>query len=159
MRWHALIFAALLCCAGCGTQKKISGDSSDTRVVYIETETLRTDTVRVEVPREVVRNQLPYLDTLIMSTSVAEAWATVDTIGWMLTGELRNKPTKLSKEIQIVERTIRKDSIIVQEKHVEVPVEVRKEVVPRWCWWLLFANIVLVFSYFCRRFIATKLNQ
>ena len=141
MRRTAAALAALTVIS-CGTQKTLT----DVQVVYIETETVRTDTIAIEVPKEVHTMYVPCLDTLRMSTSVAEAWAAVDTSMWMLTGRIRNKQTELTKEVKLVEKVVRKDSIIYQTKTVEVPVEKVVTKTPDWARKLLAFNFLLLLA-------------
>lgn len=78
-----------------------------------------------------------------LETTVAWSDASVDSLG-MLNHTLTNKPIKLEKEIVYLDRwkTEYRDSI--QVKEVPVEVEVIRKVIPKWCWYLLVFNIILV---------------
>ena len=81
---YLLILAAIMLGA-CGTPKYITVKETE----YIkDTVKIKADTVRVEVPKEVVVNVVPELDTLRMETSVAEAEAYLDTLTQTLKGQL-----------------------------------------------------------------------
>ena len=135
----AWISGLLLACS-CGTPKYITVKEKE---IVKDTVILKADTVRVEIPKEVVVNVVPQLDTLKMQTSVAEAEAYLDTLTNTLKGQIKNKKTNLEKEIQTVEK------IKFVERKVEVPVpyEVVKTKVPRWAWVLLACNISLLIGF------------
>lgn len=132
-------WAAILVCS-CGAPKYITVKEKE----YIkDTVILKADTVRVEIPKEVVVNVVPQLDTLKMETSVAEAEAYLDTLTNTLKGQIKNKKTELKKEIQTVEK------IKFVERKVEVPVpyEVVKKKTPRWAWVLLAFNVSILIGF------------
>ena len=87
----------------------------------------RVDTLRIPVPVETIKEVVPQMGVLEMSTSVAEARAWVDTATKTLKGELKNKKTELSQpQVVYKEKTVYRDSLITKE--IPVPVEVEKEV-------------------------------
>lgn len=134
---YLLILVAIMLGA-CGTPKYITVKEKE----YIkDTVLIKADTVRVEIPKEVVVNVVPQLDTLKMETSVAEAEAYLDTLTQTLKGSLKNKKTELKKEIQVVEKTK------YVEHKVEVPYEVVKTKVPLWAWILLSVNVGLLVGF------------
>ena len=134
-----LILAAIMLNA-CGAPKYITVKETE----YIkDTVKIKADTVRVEVPKEVVVNVVPELDTLRMETSVAEAEAYLDTLTQTLKGQLRNKKTELKKEIQTIEKT----KFVERKVEVPVPYEVVKTKVPRWAWVLLAFNVSLLIGF------------
>ena len=136
---YLLILAAIMLNA-CGTPKYITVKETE----YIkDTVKIKADTVRVEVPKEVVVNVVPELDTLRMETSVAEAEAYLDTLTQTLKGQLKNKKTELKKEIQVVEKT----KFVERKVEVPVPYEVVKTKVPRWAWVLLAFNVSLLIGF------------
>lgn len=126
----------------CGAPKYITVTEKE----YIkDTVKIKADTVKVEIPKEVVVNVVPQLDTLKMETSVAESTAYLDTLTQTLKGSIKNKKTELKKEIQVVEKTK-----IVEHKvevPVPVPVEVIKKKNPRWAWWLLAIDACLLVGF------------
>lgn len=124
------------------------------RPVPVETNTVierrdsiiyKTDTLRIEVPHEVVKEIVPDVDSLFMETSVAWSRSWLDQQTKTLRGEMRNKKTSLSKE-QIVGKEVihYRDSIVYKE----LPVEVEKEVryVPKFYKWLLRWNIIILLA-------------
>lgn len=134
LAWVAILVSA------CGTPKYITVKEKE----YIkDTVILKADTVRVEIPKEVVVNVVPQLDTLKLQTSVAEAEAYLDTLTNTLKGQIKNKKTNLEKEIQTVEKI----KFVERKVEVPVPVEVVKTKVPRWAWVLLACNISLLIGF------------
>lgn len=140
---NKLIFLVWLLFFSCSTPKYITVKETE---VIKDTVKIKADTVRVEIPKEVVVNVVPELDTLKMETSIAESTAYLDTLTNTLKGTLKNKKTELQKEIQTVEK------IKFVEHKVEVPVEVEvvKTKTPRWAWVLLLINITVVVSFLIR---------
>ena len=129
-----LLILAVIMLNACGTPKYITVKETE----YIkDTVKIKADTVRVEVPKEVVVNVVPELDTLRMETSVAEAEAYLDTLTQTLKGQLKNKKTELKKEIQTIEKT----KFVERKVEVPVPYEVVKTKVPRWALVLLSFNV------------------
>lgn len=140
-----LIFlvSAGLMMTGCGATRYIPVKSTET---VRDSMILKTDTVRVEIPRERVVEVVPQLDTLNMETSVASAQAYLDTLTRTLRGTLKNKPVELKKEIQTIERT----KFVERKVEVPVPYEVVKTKTPRWAWVLLLINITVLVSFLIR---------
>lgn len=135
---RTLIFfvSAGLMMTGCGATRYIPVESTET---VRDSVILKTDTVRVEIPRERVVEVVPQLDTLNMETSVASAQAYLDTLTRTLKGSITNKPVELKKEIQTIEKT----KFVERKVEVPVPYEVVKTKTPRWAWALLLINLVL----------------
>ena len=132
-------WVAILVCS-CGTPKYITVKEKE----YVkDTVILKADTVRVEIPKEVVVNVVPQLDTLKMETSVAEAEAYLDTLTQTLKGSIKNKKTELKKEIQTVEKI----KFVESKVEVPVPYEVVKKKTPRWAWWLLAIDACLLVGF------------
>lgn len=124
----------------CGAPKYITVTEKE----YIkDTVKIKADTVRVEIPKEVVINVVPQLDTLKMETSVAESVAYLDTLTRTLKGSISNKKTELKKEIQTIEKT----KFVKTEVEVPVPYEVVKTKTPRWAWVLLAINVSIVLGF------------
>ena len=124
----------------CGTPKYITVKE----VEHIkDTVVIKADTVKVEIPKEVVVNVVPQLDTLKMETSVAESTAYLDTLTQTLKGSIKNKKTELKKEIQVVEKT----KFVEHKVEVPVPYEVVKKKTPRWAWWLLAIDACLLVGF------------
>ena len=139
---YLLILAAIMFNA-CGAPKYITVTEKE----YIkDTVKIKADTVRVEVPKEVVVNVVPELDTLRMETSIAESEAYLDTLTQTLKGSIKNKKTELKKEIQTIEKT----KFVERKVEVPVPYEVVKTKVPRWAWVLLAFNVSLLIGFLIR---------
>lgn len=140
---NKLIFLVWLLFFSCSTPKYITVKETE---VIKDTVKIKADTVRVEIPKEVVINVVPELDTLKLETSIAESTAYLDTLTNTLKGTLKNKKTELRKEIQTVEK------IKFVEHKVEVPVEVEvvKTKTPRWAWVMLLINITVLVSFLIR---------
>lgn len=139
------ILTMLVMVVGCGVQRKAVPVQRDSVRVEYRTETvLVRDTAWIEIPKE--SEKVVTIDTAsFLENRYAESYAVI--ADGLLYHSLETKPQRIAapteKAIQVRDTIIYKD----RETVVEVPVEVRKEVVPRWCWWLLFANILLVLSY------------
>ena len=124
----------------CGRLKYITVKEKE----YIkDTVKIKADTVKVEIPKEVVVTVVPQLDTLKMETSIAESTAYLDTLTQTLKGSIKNKKTELQKEIQTVEKI----KFIERKVEVPVPVEVIKKKTPRWAWWLLALDACLLVGF------------
>lgn len=142
MKTKLILFAWVLglLLVSCGTPKYITVKEKE----YIkDTVLIKADTVKVEIPKEVVVNVVPQLDTLKMETSVAEAEAYLDTLTQTLKGTLKNKKTELKKEIQVVEKT----KYVEHKVEVPVPYEVVKTKVPLWAWILLSIDVSLLVGF------------
>lgn len=124
----------------CGAPKYITVTEKE----YIkDTVKIKADTVKVEIPKEVIINVVPQLDTLKLETSIAESTAYLDTSTQTLKGTLKNKKTNLEKEIQTIEKT----KFVEHKVEVPVPYEVVKTKVPRWAWVLLAVNVSIVLGF------------
>lgn len=140
---NKLIFLVWLLFFSCSTPKYITVKETE---VIKDTVKIKADTVRVEIPKEVVVNVVPELDTLKMETSIAESTAYLDTLTQTLKGTLKNKKTELQKEIQTVEKI----KFVEHKVEVPVPYEVVKKKTPRWAWVLLLINITALVSFLIR---------
>lgn len=136
-----LLVLFLIILTGCGTLKKIEVEHR-IETHYVDSTIWHLDTAYFDVPREVYKDYSGLLDTLKLETSMASSWAAVDTNKMVLAGEIKNKSTKLEKEVLWKEKIVYRDSLVTKE--VPVPLEIIKEVVPKWCWWLLGFNIAIL---------------
>lgn len=133
-----LLVMILFSFIGCGTIKEIP-------VQTIEKEIIRDsiiriiDTVRVEVPYEKIVEVVPKDTTSQIATSLAFSEAKIE--GGYLHHSLEQKG-QITTKIDTVIIT----KIITKEVEKEVPVEVVKEVkyTPKWAWWSLIFNIVII---------------
>ena len=139
----------LLFVGSCSTVKYVP--ITDTENIHKVDSTIiqyRDTTIFVEVPVEVVKEVVPQLDTLFMETSLAESTSYLDTTTRTLKGELKNKQEPLEKIVYLPskEHIVYRDSIITKEIPVEV--EVEKEFIPKWCWYSVIFNVI-VLCYIC----------
>ena len=139
------VAGAILSCLmldGCRTQQIPVESKTEVRIVD---SVVLKDSV-VIIPTERIVDIVPWYDTLMMSTSISESKAWVDTANHTIKGELRNKQGKLV-EIKYVDRVVKSDSIVEKE----VPVYVKGDTVERikrpwWSWVCLTWTIVTLCS-------------
>lgn len=129
-------------CNSCGTVKYINTES----VKYITKDSLvfRTDTLLIELPSE--SRYIERGDTLShLETSVAESDASIDSEG-ILRHSLRNKGT-VKKEVVYKDKYIEtvRDSIVYQDRIQYVDKVIEK--VPKWSWWSLGMNVMIVLYF------------
>jgi hypothetical protein len=116
------------------------------RVVYVPTESKTIieyrdslihvkDTIEVEVPREVIREVIPQLETSRLETSVAISEAFIDTLDRKLHHTLRNKETALKGKLDTIVKIEYMDKIVEREVIKEVPTP--EPYIPTWIWWVL----------------------
>lgn len=122
------------------------------KLVYIKSDTTIVHDSTVYIPTEIYRDYSSILDTLYMSTTLAESKAWVDTNTYMLLGELKNKKAVEYRYIE-VEKIVKNDSIVYQEKKVPYEVEVIKTKTPTWAW------ICLVWAVVCLCYGAWKIYK
>lgn len=144
-----LIILLTLLLTSCSTIKYVPVKGED---IY-HTEYITKDSI-VYTPVEVIKEVVPELDTLYMETSVAKAKAYLDTNLNILKGEMKNK-----KEIIYKDKIVYRDSIIIQKQEIPVEVEIEKKVVPKWCWWLLGINILVIIGFAIRLYFRFRLKQ
>lgn len=139
---NRLIILLTLLLTSCGTIKyvPIKGEN-----IY-HTEYITKDSI-IYTPVEVIKEVVPEMDTLYMETTVAKAKAYLDTNLNILKGEMKNK-----KEIIYRDKIVYRDSIVIQKQEVPIEVEVEKKVVPKWVYYSLGLNI-LILSFFLGRLI------
>lgn len=100
----------------------------ETKIEYRDT-TVYRDSIQY-TPVEVIKEIVPEMDTLTMSTSLAEAKAYIDTTNRVLRGEIKNKKG-ITNEIHYKDRIVYRDSIVTKS----YPVEVEKKVVEYKHYW------------------------
>ena len=137
---NRILFLIILLLTSCSTIKYVPVKGED---IY-HTEYITKDSI-VYTPVEVIREVDPEMDTLYMETTVAKAKAYLDTNLNTLKGEMKNK-----KEIIYKDKIVYRDSIIIQKQEVPVEVEVVKKVIPKWVYYSLGLNI-LILSFFAIR--------
>lgn len=134
--WCSLIFSV----SSCSTIKYVPIKGED---IY-HTEYVVKDSI-VYIPQEIVRDVVPQLDTLVLESSLAKSISYLDTTTCTLKGKLENK-----KEIIYKDKIIYRDSIVVQKQEIPVKVEIEKAVVPKWCYYSLCANILVLIGIVIR---------
>lgn len=147
------IYGLFLLCVGCAGTKKIQYVPTQTeyRVEYRDSIIHIRDSIRVEVPKEVIREILPILDTSRLQTKVAQSIAYVDTLNRKLIHKLENKPsfnTKIDTIVKVVYKTEYLEKPIITE--VEVP----KPYIPKIFWVLLIYAVgtIILFILKLNRF-------
>lgn len=142
----------LLCLVGCSTIKEVPVNTVE-KVVVRDTTIYVKDTIKVEVPKQVVKEVIPQLDTSILSTSVAESIAYLDTTKRSIYHKLTQKG-----HIPIIYDTLVKVQYVDKYINKEIPIEVVKEVkyIPEWCWYSLIANIVFILLIAFRIYLRFK---
>ena len=140
MRGRTLVNIAVasLVFAACSTVKYVPVKEIE-YVTVRDTTVLRDTTIQYQIEKEYVRDYTGLLDTLRLSTGLAEAETYVDTTRNVLTGSIRNKNKTLNIPTQYKERTVYRDSIVYKEK--PVPVEVEK-IVKKVPWWAKFLSTI-----------------
>ena len=121
-----------------------------TKTVYIPTEAVTKieyrdsliyirDTVKIEIPKEIVREVVPQVDTSRLETSVAISEAYLDTLDRRLHHTLKNKETALKAKLDTIVRVEYINHYI--EKPIIKEVEVEVSYIPTFAW------ICIVFSF------------
>ena len=155
MKW--IYIAAVLFCMGCVATKEIPINTTKVDSVRIEKVIeYRDTTIYVDVPREVIREVVPELDTLYMENRVATSRSYLDTTTRTLKGELKTKPVKLTQPVKLPETTEKEE--IIREVVIEKPVtvEVEKKYIPTWCWYSLIANVAVLMLLGFRLYLKFK---
>jgi len=152
-----LYMVAVLFCVSCAPVKQIPVQTTQTDSVRIEKVVeYRDTTIYVDVPREIIREVVPELDTLYMENTVATSRSYLDTTTQTLKGELKTKPVKLPQPVKLPEITEKEEIIKEIIKEVPVTVEVEKRYIPQWCWYSLIGNIVVVLLIGFRLYLKFK---
>lgn len=146
MRKHLIFIALTMIISSCATVKEIPVQTIE-KVVYRDSLVYIKDTIRVEIPKEVVKEVIPQIDTSYLRTSYAESYAYVDTTERRLhhtlsqRGEVKVKFDTIVK-IQYVDRIVEKD--------VPIEVEVIKYKRDTFFWvllgWATFCVVAVILS-------------
>jgi hypothetical protein len=151
----ALIILAigLLMMTSCAGIKQIPVQTVE-KVVYRDSLIYINDTVRVEIPKEVVKEVVPQIDTSYLKTSLAESVAYLDTTERKLHHTLTQKG-----EIKIKYDTIVKVQYVdrIVEKEVPVEVEVIKYKRDTFFWvllgWAALCVGYALLNFFIRKYL------
>ena len=137
MKRLCLLALCLVSIISCSAVKEIPVQYID-KVEYRDTTIFIKDTIKVEVPKEIIKEIVPQDTISILRTSVALSTAKIEK--GMLHHKLEQKGV-IKTQIDTVVKVQYIDKYIKEE----IPVEVIKEVkhIPNWCWYSLIANIIL----------------
>lgn len=105
---------------GCSTYKEIPIQTIE-KVVYKDSLIYLTDTVRIEIPKEITKEVLPDIDTSYLETSLAKSIAYLDKEECKLHHTLTQEG-----EVKTIIDTFFITQTITEEIIKEVPVEVEK---------------------------------
>jgi hypothetical protein len=140
-----MFVVGVLMTVSCSTVKYVPiSDSENIHKVDSTIIQYRDTTIFVEVPVEVVKEVVPQLDTLYMETSLSHSTSYLDTTTRTLKGELKNKLEPIEKIVYLPskEHIVYRDSIITKEVPVEVILE--KPYTPKWCWYSVIFNVIVL---------------
>ena len=145
MKRIMIMLTSLLLLVSCSTVKYVPiSDSENIHKVDSTIIQYRDTIIFVEVPVEVIKEVVPQLDTLYMETSLSHSTSYLDTTTRTLKGHLENKTEPIEKIVYLPskEHIVYRDSIITKEVPVEV--EVEKEIIPKWCWYSVIFNVIVL---------------
>ena len=140
---NILIYMLILLLSSCSTIKYVP-IHNDTVTNVKDSIVWHDSTIVNYITKERVVDIVPQYDTLLLETDYAKSMSYVDTTHHTLRGEIENKDTvPLKKEIKWKEKIIEKEVIKEVEVPVEVPVE--KKIIPKWCWYSVIFNVIVLF--------------
>ena len=149
-----LIYMLILLLSSCSTIKYVP-IKNDTATNVKDSIVWHDSTIVNYITKERVVDIVPQYDTLLLETDYAKSMSYVDTTHHVLRGEIENKDTvPLNKEIKWKEKIIEKEII----KEVEVPVEVlvEKKIIPKWCWFSVIFNVIVLFYIIVKIYFVFK---
>ena len=149
-----LIYMLILLLSSCSTIKYVP-IQNDTVTNVKDSIVWHDSTIVNYITKERVVDIVPQYDTLLLETDYAKSMSYVDTTHHVLRGEIENKDTvPLNKEIKWKEKIIEKEII----KEVEVPVEVlvEKKIIPKWCWFSVIFNVIVLFYIIVKIYFVFK---
>ncbi len=130
----SILLICLVLCQGCRSIQYVP-----IKETVIEKDTfIKIDSIIIELPYEVINNNIPYNQKSVLETSLAKSTAYLDSTDNQLKHSLENKPqAKLDPD------TVFKFKI--KEVYKEIPVEVIKEVpyIPNWAWITMCLGVIL----------------
>lgn len=142
------IFILLFIVCSCGPVRYIPIAKNET-INIRDSVVLRDSTVITYLQKEKIKEIVPELDTLVMNTKYAKSISYLDTTTNTLQGTLEQLDS-----VPVKTKIVFKDRIITQEKIVEkeIPVEVvrEKKVTPKWIWWSLGLNFLILVIFLLR---------
>ena len=154
MKKLILVFTTLfLLVVGCGTVHHLPSENTHVSVTIKDSIRWKDSTVLVQVPVEHYVDVVRQYDTLKLESTLARSVSYVDTLTHTLKGKLEQKPKALTTTIKYKDRIVTeyRDSISIKEVPVEV--EVIREVVPKWSWWSLVFNVLVLLVFDVRVYL------
>ena len=129
-----LYIIAIFILSSCASTKKIQYVPTEAKTIieYRDSIIHITDTIKVQLPVEVIKEVIPITDTLRLETSVAKAEAYVDTTNNVLRGKIENKNTSLKAKVDTIVKVEYVDKIVEKTVIQEVPVDV--PYIPKFAW-------------------------
>lgn len=126
------------------------------KIVYETRDSIITkiDTIPVELAPVYIKDYTSLGDTLHLDTEYASARAWVNPELELLEGDIKSNPKPIYVPVPTHEEYHQKDSIIIKEVPVEVEKVVKKT--PRWCWWLLGLNLLVLAGVALRIYLKLK---
>lgn len=127
----------------CGTVKEIPVQTIE-KIVYRDTLIYVNDTLKIEIPKETIREVIPHFDTSYLKTSLAESVAYLDTIKLELHHTLTQKG-ELEIKYDTIFRIEYIDKIVKQDVPVQVEiVKYKRDTL----FWVLAGWALLCVGYF-----------
>lgn len=144
MKYYLLIILSLIIClSSCSTIKYVP-IQNDTVTIIRDSIVWHDSTIINYITKERVVDIVPQYDTLLLETDYAKSMSYVDTTHHVLRGEIENKDTvPIKTEIKWKEKIIEKEVEVIKEIPVEVQVE--KKHIPKWCWYSVIFNVIVLF--------------
>lgn len=135
-----LIWCSIL--TSCCTVKKTVPITNNQEIRTEIKEVLRDTIITIEIEKEVVREVIKQPQDTISKLSTKYATSTAQLNNGVLTHTLQNKQTEIPTKI-VYKDIVHTDSVYVyKEKPVDVITE--KTVIPKWCWYSLIINALVI---------------
>lgn len=146
--WEHLmvIVIALVVMYGCSTVKYVPIETEE-KIIVRDSIIRVVDTLEVEVPKEVIKEVIPQIDTSILETSVAKSVAFLDTTKRKIHHTLEQKG-QLKVEIDTCYITKIEEKIVYQDRPIEVEVPKRDNIF----WFSIIFNIIILLIAIMRLF-------
>lgn len=143
-RWSPLVVllvAVGLLCGSCGAIHTIPIETT-TEVHYIDSVRYEIrDSIRI-IERSRWKDYGGLLDTVRIRGNHSEATAYMDTTRNIINAELEESPREEKTRIIYRDRWKTRDSLVFQDR--PVPYEVEKKVIPKWTYYSLIGNILML---------------
>jgi hypothetical protein len=131
---------------GCGQIKYVPVQTEE-KIIIKDSIIKVIDTVTVEVPKEVVKEVIPQIDTSVLETSVAKSVAFLDTTKRKIHHTLEQKG-KIKTIIDTCYITKVEEKIVFQDRPIEVEVPKRDNIF----WFSIIFNIIILLVAIMRLF-------